>query len=82
MTDKIKFIDVKYLTDRYRSFEERHKRSIFCPRFLDNHVCSEKVDIKPMDILPYLELTRFQCQIIRDNIVEIIRFADTGEYNG
>jgi hypothetical protein len=74
MSDKILFIDVSNLKKTLDSPAKAvfvGKDSFFCKleKEMDAHmVCNA---------LAYLELTQLQCQIIRDNIVEIIRFADT-----
>lgn len=70
MSDKIKFIDISHLDRMCR------QRAVFARR---NEPCSfSNDDSLTFETLSYLELTKLQCEIIRDNIVEIIRFADTG----
>lgn len=81
MVDKIKFVDIAYLEQQHNMLEAKRIRGVFAPRYMDNEFVSfesESHTPDAFDILPYVELTRFQCQIIRDNIVEVIRFADTG----
>jgi len=77
MTDKIKFVDISYLEKASNQLESKRQRGIFTPRYVECHI-GEDFNPDIIDVLPYVELTRFQCQIIRDNIVEVIRFADTG----
>ena len=82
MTDKIKFIDISYLLMQHDILEAKRSKGVFAPRYLNGvHIseCSESHTPEAFDMISYVELTRFQCQIIRDNIVEIIRFADTGK---
>lgn len=80
MADKIKFVDISYLLMQHNILEMKRSRGVFAPRFL-NGICISSENYTPdaVEMLSYVELTRFQCQIIRDNIVEIIRFADTGK---
>lgn len=77
MSDKIKFVDISYLERAYGYLEAKRRRAAFCPHFISANFGEEDCNIT-MDVFPYVELTQFQCQIIRDNIAEVIRFADTG----
>ena len=70
--DVLKFIDISYLAP-FR--ESRRRRAVFAIRNIECEVIEEHDSITVTE-LPYLELTQFQCQIIRDNIVDIVRFAD------
>ena len=75
MSDKILFIDVSSL----KKVSESQAEAVFIG---ENHFfCkfTKEAEAKVVsDTLEYLSLSKLQCQIIRDNIVEIIRFADTG----
>ena len=76
MSDKIIFVGVTGLRKASRSQDEAVfvGKANFCYGFMKETeagiVCNT---------LEYLQLTKLQCQIVRDNIVEIIRFADTSE---
>ena len=75
MNDKIIFVDVAGLKKAPGSQAE----AVFVGK--DNFFCKfvKETDVEIVcNTLEYLQLTRLQCQIVRDNIVEIIRFADTG----
>lgn len=74
MTDKLIFVDKKILQKACNDYS----RICITSKGEFSNSIPEKEAVT-MDILPYLELTRFQCQIIADNLVSIVRFADSGK---
>lgn len=76
--DVIKFIDITYLAP-YR--ESRKRRAAFAIKDIIADAVPEHASMT-VEALPYIELTQFQCQIIRDNLVDIIRFADGRKMGG
>lgn len=74
LVDKIIFIDI----DSVKKTKQLNAKAVF---IRNDELCYKVTDENTIsyDALNYLELTRLQCQIVRDNIVEVIRFADTGK---
>ncbi len=75
MSDKIIFVDITSL----KKAKDKYAEAVFVGK--DNFFCKFVKETETQmvcDPIEYLQLTRLQCQIIRDNLVEIIRFADTG----
>lgn len=77
MVNKLIFVDKKYLAKTMEEYIANTRRACFVPRNMPCSIFTENEPIT-MDYMPILELTREQCQIVRDNIVEVVRFADTG----
>lgn len=81
MSDKLIFLDTRNL----KQIPNKNTKAVFIGK--DNFLCriqNESDAVLYSDVVNYLELTRLQCQIIIDNLPEVVRFADSGvvkEYN-
>lgn len=74
MSDKLIFLDTRNL----RMVPGKNSKAVFIGRDgLLSKIQGASEEILYSDT-PYLELTRLQCQIIIDNLAEVVRFADSG----
>ena len=74
MSDKLIFLDTRNL----RMVPGKNSKAVF----IGGDGLLSKIQGASEEILysdtSYLELTRLQCQIIIDNLPEVVRFADSG----
>lgn len=74
MSDKLIFLDTRNL----RKVPGKNSKAVFIGKDgLLSKIQGASEEILYSDT-PYLELTRLQCQIIIDNLAEVVRFADSG----